>query len=123
MRTAAGIVHGGATAHTATAPMIMPQVTMPIGWRVVTPCSPSRKYAAEHTAAPSPASRPTASRLSPCHTCATPASPAIASAIPAHMRPGSRTLRTNRVHSAISTGEVNSSRIAMPTGSRPAATK
>ena len=64
-----------------------------------------------------------ASSRSPCQTWATMPTPSIASTMPNHIARGSRVRRASRTHSAISTGEVNSSRIAMPTGNRPTETK
>ena len=78
--------------------------------------------AAWQSAEPIPAARPRASRPSPDQILTTQARPRTAMAMPraAVRRTGAR--RTNFTHSRTTTGPVNSRRLAMPTGSREAAT-
>ena len=85
-------------------------------------CSPSRKYAAKHTAAPRAIVTPSPSSVMPCQTWLTTASPPTASTSAGHIRGCTCSRRANRTQSTTSTGPRYSSSSAMLSGSRLIAT-
>ncbi|HZE39114.1 MAG TPA: hypothetical protein VE172_09925 [Stackebrandtia sp.] len=85
--------------------------------------SPPRKYPAWQAHAAAPANSPRVSSRSPVQISTTTASPARLSSVPTTAARGSRVRRTNRIHATTTTGPMNSSINAMPTGSRCTARK